>query len=202
MAPDGLIPGQATAKLYPVNGGAAMLVLVVGPSGAGKDTVLGLARLALDGDKRFRFVRRVITRPADAGGEDHEAVSEAAFAQLAFALRWQAHGLHYGIPSDVIDDLARGIVVVANVSRAVIAAAAERFPVRVIEVTAPPDILARRLAERGRETADDVAKRLARDVPIPNHVPVDTVINDKTPAEAADRFVATLIRAALPEPPG
>ena len=109
-----------------------MLVLVVGPSGAGKDTVLALARVALAGDRRFRFVRRVITRPADAGGEDHEAVSVREFDARAFALRWQAHGLHYGIPLDVTDDLARGIVVVANVSRGVIAAAAEQFPVRVI----------------------------------------------------------------------
>jgi phosphonate metabolism protein PhnN/1,5-bisphosphokinase (PRPP-forming) len=181
--------------------GYAMLVLVVGPSGAGKDTVLGIARLALAGDPRFRFVRRVITRPADAGGEDHEAVSEAAFAARRFALQWQAHGLHYGIPAEIIDDLARGIVTVANVSRGVIARAAERFPIRVIEVTAPPDVLARRLAERGRETAEDVARRLGRDVPIPRHVPIDTVLNDRTPAEAADCFVAALTRAAESAPP-
>ena len=201
MPPDGLIPGQATVKLQTVNRDATMLVLVVGPSGAGKDTVLGMARLALHGDQRFRFVRRVITRPADAGGEDHEAVSEAAFARRAFALQWQAHGLHYGVPLDVTDDLARGIIVVANVSRGVIATAAGQFPVRVIEVTAPPAILAQRLAARGRETAEDVAKRLARDVPIPDHVPTDTIINDKTPAEAAERFVAALIRAASPVQP-
>ncbi len=179
-----------------------MLVLVVGPSGAGKDTVLAMARLALADDTRFRFVRRVITRPAEAGGEDHEAVSEAAFAQRTFALRWRAHGLFYGIPLDVTDDLARGIAVVANVSRGVITEAADRFPVRVIEVTAPPEALASRLASRGRETAEDVARRLDRDVAIPTHVPVDTVLNDRTPAEAADRFVAALIRAALAAPPG
>ncbi|MEA2729995.1 MAG: ribose 1,5-bisphosphokinase [Acetobacteraceae bacterium] len=179
-----------------------MLVLVVGPSGAGKDTVLGMARQALTGDPRFRFVRRVITRPADAGGEDHEAVTEDAFAGRAFALCWQAHGLRYGIPLDVVDDVARGIVVVANVSRGIIAEAAVRFPVRVIEVTAPPEILVRRLTERGRETADDVAKRLARDVAIPHDVSVDTIMNDRTPAEAADRFVAALNRAALSVPPG
>jgi ribose 1,5-bisphosphokinase len=173
-----------------------MLILVVGPSGAGKDTVLGMARQALAGDPRFRFVRRVITRPAAAGNEDHEPVSEAAFAQRAFALRWQAHGLHYGIPRDVIDDLARDVVVVANVSRAVIAEAAETFPVRVIEVTAPPDVLAQRLAERGRETAEEVAQRLARNVPIPDRVPVDTVVNDQTPADAARLFITALIRAA------
>jgi ribose 1,5-bisphosphokinase len=175
-----------------------MLILVVGPSGAGKDTVLSLARQALADDPRFRFVRRVITRPADPDGEDHEAVSESAFAERPIALRWQAHGLHYGIPADVTEDLGRGIVVVANVSRGVIAQAAERFPVRVIEVTAPPEILAQRLAARGRETAEDVAKRLARDVPIPDQVAVDTIVNDRTPGEAADHFIALLIRAASP----
>jgi len=174
-----------------------MLVLVVGPSGAGKDTVLGLARLALADDPRFRFVRRVITRPADAGSEDHEAVSDAAFVRRAFALQWQAHGLNYGIPLDIVDDLARGLVVVANVSRGIIAEAASRFPVRVIAITASPAVLAQRLTARGRETADDVAQRLARDSPIPSHIETEMVANDTSPKEAADRFVAALIRAAL-----
>jgi ribose 1,5-bisphosphokinase len=173
-----------------------MLVLVVGPSGAGKDTVLGLARSALAGDSRFHFVRRVITRPADAGHEDHEAVSEAAFAQRTFALQWRAHGLRYGIPADVIERLAQSMVVVANASRAVIAEAASRFATRVVVVTAPPAVLARRLAARGRETEADVAARLMREVAIPDHVPVETVVNDGTPVEAADRFVSALIRAA------
>lgn len=174
-----------------------MLILVVGPSGAGKDTVLGIARLALAGDPRFRFVRRVITRPADAGGEDHEAVTEAAFAERSFALQWKAHGLSYGIPPDVTEDLARGVVVVANVSRGVIAQAAARFPVRVIEVTAPPELLAQRLAARGRETADDVAGRLSRDIPIPDHVLTDTIMNETTPADAANRFIAAIQNLAF-----
>jgi ribose 1,5-bisphosphokinase len=173
-----------------------MLILVVGPSGAGKDTMLSLASAALTDDARFRFVRRVITRPANAGGENHEAVSESDFSKRSFALRWQAHGLHYGIPLDIVDDLTRGIAVVANVSRGVIGEAGERFPVRVIEVTAPPAILAQRLAARGREAVTDIAKRLARDAAMPAQVAVDTVVNDRTPAEAADRFIAALIRAA------
>jgi phosphonate metabolism protein PhnN/1,5-bisphosphokinase (PRPP-forming) len=120
-----------------------MLVLVVGPSGAGKDTLLEAARQALADDPRFRFVRRVITRPAEAGGEAHEAVTETEFATRDFALQWQAHGLRYGIPADAIGD---AIITVANVSRLVIAEAAQRFPIRVIEVTAAPEILAVRLA--------------------------------------------------------
>ncbi len=186
---------QATARVSTVNGRAesGMLVLVVGPSGAGKDTLLGLARVALADDRRFRFVRRVITRSADAGGEDHLAVSPEAFRRLAFALSWHAHGLDYGIPADVADDIARGVVVVASVSRGVILAAAARFPVRVIEVTAPPAVLAQRLASRGREPAANVAERLARHIALPGGVPVQTVMNDGTPRQGADRFVSVLL---------
>jgi len=169
-----------------------MLVLVVGPSGAGKDTLLGLARTALAATPRIRFVRRVITRPADAGGEDHEAVTEAEFWQRDYALQWQAHGLLYGISIDVAEDLARRRVVVANVSRGVIASAAARFPVRVIVVTAPPTMLADRLSSRGRETDADIASRLARDVALPAGVPVDTLVNDGTPERGAATLIALL----------
>lgn len=177
-----------------------MLVLVVGPSGAGKDTVLGLAAKTLAGNKRFRFVRRVITRPADAGAEDHEAVSETVFAGRSFALQWQAHGLRYGIPADVIEDMAQGVVVIANVSRGVIAMTAERFCVHVIEITASSEILARRLAARGRETAEDVASRLARNIAVPDHIPRHQIVNDGTPEQAAALFIAALDRAAQSVP--
>jgi len=175
-----------------------MLVLVVGPSGAGKDTVLALARQALRHDTRFRFVRRVITRPANAGAEEHEPVSEAEFRCRRFALHWQAHGLSYGIPTDITDDLARDRVVIANVSRGVITDAASRFRVHVIEITASPAILAQRLAARGRETEADMASRLARAVALPAAVPTDTVLNDGTPDAAAEAFLAVLTRAILP----
>jgi phosphonate metabolism protein PhnN/1,5-bisphosphokinase (PRPP-forming) len=169
-----------------------MLVLVVGPSGAGKDTLLDAARQTLAGDPRFRFVRRVITRPAEAGGEAHEPVTETEFAARDFALAWQAHGLHYGIPADIATDLDAGRVVVANVSRGVIAEAARRFPVRVIEISAPPQVLAVRLAARGRENASDVAARLARNVALPDGIMVDTVMNDATMEVGVARFLAAL----------
>lgn len=169
-----------------------MLVLVVGPSGAGKDTLLDAARRVLADDPRLRFARRVITRTADAGGEDHEAVTETEFLARDFALQWQAHGLRYGIPADIADDLQRGCVVVANVSRTIIAEAARRFPSQVVEVTAPPALLAARLATRGRETAADAATRLARSVPIPAGVPFSIVVNDGTIEQGTERFVAVL----------
>jgi ribose 1,5-bisphosphokinase len=174
-----------------------MLVLVVGPSGGGKDTLLEAARQVLADDRRYRFVRRVITRPADAGGEAHEAVTHAEFASREFALQWQAHGLRYGILADVVDDIGRGLAVVANVSRTVIADAALRFPARVIEVTAPVDVLAARLTSRGRESASDIAARLSRSVAVPDHVHVETVMNDASLEDGIARFLAALNRAAL-----
>lgn len=174
-----------------------MLVLVVGPSGAGKDTLLHAAKQVLAHDRRFHFVRRVITRPTDAGGEGHEAVTDAEFAYRDFALQWQVHGLSYGIPAQALD-LAR--VVVANVSRTVIDEAVQRFAASVIEITAPPEMLAARLGARGREGPADVAMRLARSISLPSDVHVETVINDGSVAEGAARLVAALNRVVSAAP--
>lgn len=177
-----------------------MLILIVGPSGAGKDTLLNGARAALGEHAPVRFVRRVITRPAADGGpgdEEHESVAEQAFELRRqsgdFALSWRAHGLHYGIPGDITADLAAGRVVIANVSRAVVAEAAEQFPVGVIEITAPPEILARRLVARGREDAADVARRLSRAIELPLPVERRRVVNDGT-AEAGTQKLLAAIR--------
>ena len=193
-----------------------MLFLVVGASGAGKDTLMDAAQAmlpsptpgstALAGDEgRFRFVQRVITRPLEAGGERHDAVTDAEFTRReeagAFALSWRAHGLRYGIPADIADTLHAGHAVVANVSRAVVAEAAARFPTRMIEVTAPTDVLARRLAARGREDAVDVARRMSRAIELPSPVPRDMVMNDGTVESGARRLLAILREHAPPPRP-
>lgn len=186
-----------------------MLVLVVGPSGVGKDTLLIGARAVLAGDKRFRFVRREITRPADAGGEEHDPVDPESFELRreagAYALWWEAHGLRYGVPSDIVFDLEAGRVVVVNVSRATIARAAGRFAVQVVEVTAPAELVAQRLARRGRESGAELARRLARQVEIPPGVKVERISNDTDPQQAVARLVAVLQRLAgdltRPAPP-
>lgn len=178
-----------------------MLFLVVGPSGAGKDTLMEAARALLGGDDRFRFVNRTITRPALPGGEAHDEVTEKEFARReaagGFALHWRAHGLRYGIPADITLDLEAGRGVVANVSRAVVAEAAARFPAHLVEVTAPADVLARRLAARGREDAVDVARRLSRAIELRSPLPRDVINNDDT-IEAGARKLAALLRMHLP----
>jgi phosphonate metabolism protein PhnN/1,5-bisphosphokinase (PRPP-forming) len=177
-----------------------MLVLVVGPSGAGKDTLMEAAREILGHDDTFRFVRRVVTRPVLPTGEQHESVSveefDERYAAGAFALAWQAHGLRYGIPSAIVPDVEDGLVVVANVSRAVVPDAAMRFPVHVVMITASPDILARRLADRGREDAADLARRLSRAITLPLPVNSDTIHNDGTVEDGVAQLVAVLSRLA------
>lgn len=140
------------------------LIAVVGPSGVGKDTVM---RALLQARPEMHLVRRVITRQADAGGEAFDAVDEAGFRQMAergaFLLHWEAHGLHYGIPARVRQILQTGGDAMVNLSRGVLAEAADRVPrLVVIHLTADPAVLAARLAERGREDAPDIARRLAR----------------------------------------
>ncbi len=103
----------------PIRNGA--FIAVVGPSGAGKDTLIAHARAALSGEPQVEFVRRVITRPCDGATEDHDTLADAAFdealADGAFAIAWEAHGLRYGLPASVDLAIENGHVAVANVSR-------------------------------------------------------------------------------------
>ncbi len=177
---------------------AGRLVLVVGPSGVGKDTLLEGAKAALAGDPGVVFARREITRPADAGGEDHVAVDlerfEARRAAGGYLLAWNAHGLGYGLPADLADRLAVGHTVVANVSRTVLDDAREGFPqVRVISISASPETIARRLAVRGREDEAGIAARLARaDLFTAQGDDVVEVRNDGAPAEGIAAMVAAI----------
>lgn len=176
---------------------SGVLVAVVGPSGAGKDTLMEAARAALARDERITFIRRTVTRPAEAGGEDHLPLTREAFLQArdagGFALWWEAHGLLYGLPRAALEGaLAAGRTAVANLSRRALEQAAAHHPLRVLEITASPAILAVRLAARGREGAADVARRLARQAPLPSGLPVETVMNDGSVAEAAAQVVRVL----------
>lgn len=148
-------------------GRTGRLVLVVGPSGVGKDSVLYGALAALQNDPDVVFPRRVVTRAPGLGGEDYIPATESDFAAQAqrgdFALYWPAHGLHYGIPKSIESDLAAGRQVVVNVSRGSIDEARRKYPgLLVIGITASPEVLRRRLEQRGREGPAEIEERLSR----------------------------------------
>src|SRR5260221_13926072 len=161
--------------------GPGRLILVVGPSGAGKDTLLGLARAACADDGSVVFPRRVVTREASAA-EDNEQVSLDAFRQARtrgeFAVHWEAHGHCYALPRAIDDDVRAGRTVVANVSRTVVDAIRRAYAdVTVVSITAPSEILAERLAARARSSDGRIEHRLSRAVDGPATTPDVTIAN-------------------------
>ena len=171
------------------------LFAVVGPSGAGKDTLIDAARAARPD---LVIVRRAITRPQSAGGEDFEGISDTTFdARLRageFGLWWKANGLRYGIPAASLDLRDIGRDVLFNGSRAALDQATLRFPdLVVIRVTAPSQVLMERLLARGRETREEITARIARSgLDLPAGLQVVDVLNDGPLPKATAAFLAAL----------
>jgi ribose 1,5-bisphosphokinase len=146
--------------------GPGRLVVVVGPSGAGKDTLLSVALARCHDDRDVVFPRRVVTRPSS-GAEAHDTLSESVFddsvSRNAFAFWWKAHGLKYAIPIAIDTDIRAGRTVVCNVSRTVVGSLRERYArVSVVLVTAPAEVLAGRLASRERASDGVIEERIRR----------------------------------------
>lgn len=184
---------QAAARLGP-----GRMVLVVGPSGAGKDTLMAALRARLAGRADVTFARRAITRAADADAEDHDTLSRAEFdtavAAGKAALAWEAHGLGYVIPQACDDLIRAGGTVIANGSRRVLKRAEEKYEnAIVLLITAPVEVLAERLAARGRETREEIEARLKRaDLEPENVANLIRIENTGTVDHAVDGMVAAL----------
>ncbi|MDP3545401.1 MAG: phosphonate metabolism protein/1,5-bisphosphokinase (PRPP-forming) PhnN [Phreatobacter sp.] len=175
--------------------GPGRLVLVVGPSGAGKDTLIAAVRQRLAGDEAFLFPRRIVTRPPSSA-EDNIEADEATFRTIAaaggLALSWTAHNHHYGIPAVIDHALYGGRTAVCNVSREVVAAARQRYAnVTVVEITAPPDVLKSRVAARSRPSDGDSAARVERRITHPADPDV-VIVNDGPVEPAAARLLAVV----------
>lgn len=179
------------------------LILVVGPSGAGKDALIERAKLAFSGEKNLVFARRIVTRRPIA--EDHDTLGMESFekseAQGDFLLSWRAHGLAYGLPASLKQDLVAGRTIIANVSRGVILQAEQLgFPVIVLHVTADPVILAARIATRGRESMAEVRARVERAAPLQwQSATIVEIRNEGTIDHGAALFIEAIIRSAEPE---
>ena len=174
--------------------GPGRLIRVVGPSGAGKDTLLGLAQAACAEDSSVVFPRRVVTR-ASTASEDNEELGLDVFREALtrgdFAMHWEAHGHHYGLRRAIDDDVRAGRSVVVNASRTVIDAARRVYAhVVVIAVTAPPDVLAERLKMRARASDGRVEDRLHRAVDAAT--PDVTILNVGRPEDHARRLVRAI----------
>ena len=171
------------------------LIGVVGASGVGKDTLM---RALTEASPELSLVRRVITRAPCMGGEDYEPVTEAEFETRRkageFCIHWQAHGLRYGIPDDIRRRVAKGEQLLVNLSRDVLTDVAKVFPrFAVLNITASDETLAARLSGRGRETADQIARRLDRARrALPEGLTIHNVSNDGPLSDTVNEALALL----------
>jgi len=179
--------------------GAGRLIFLIGPSGSGKDSLIDASRdrLAAAG---VEIARRVITRSAEAKGEAAHGVTakqfETLLAQGEFAMHWRANGLDYGIPLQVDQWLQAGRTVLVNGSRAYLAEARRRYPdLLAVLVEVKPEVLRQRLLARGRETAEEVERRLARNAGLQATAdPSVRVLDNSTDLEVAVAGLFTLLR--------
>ncbi|MDO9612346.1 MAG: phosphonate metabolism protein/1,5-bisphosphokinase (PRPP-forming) PhnN [Serpentinimonas sp.] len=176
----------------------ARLVYVIGPSGVGKDSVLGGLRATWPASVAAHWARRTIARPSTADGEAHEPVDADAFERLradgAFALHWLANGLCYGVRWCELEPLDLGQWVFVNGSRGYLPQLLCHWPAAtVVHIEASPAVLRQRLLARGRETPAAVAERLQRDPPLQLPVGSICIQNDGALSAAVDELRARLL---------
>jgi ribose 1,5-bisphosphokinase len=186
------------AAIKPALATRGRLIVIVGPSGAGKDTLIDYARRALADRPDFGVVQRVITRPEEAGGEAHSACDLDDFARMkaegAFCVDWGAHGLCYGVPAELRQHIASGALRLVNGSRRALPLFRKAFAdVETVLVTAAPEVLARRLAARGRESLEEIKARLARQVE-DRPEDYDLVISNDGAVDVAGERLAAFLR--------
>jgi guanylate kinase len=148
--------------------GPPLLVVLTGPSGAGKDSVL--AELKSLPDRPYSFVVTVTTRPprpTERDGVDYDFVSKAQFQQLLDQGELLEHAVVYdqekGVPKAAVRkilDSGRDALMRTDVQGA-------RFikklaPAAVTIFIAPPseDELIRRMRARGGDSDEQVAIRI------------------------------------------
>jgi ribose 1,5-bisphosphokinase len=143
------------------------LFYIIGASGAGKDTLMNYARTNLNNAQPVIFAHRYITRPPFTGNENHVHLTTEEFKTRidagCFSLYWESHGMFYGIGCEINTWMEKGFNVIVNGSRQYLPVAQQLYPdMTVILIDASQEIIGQRLAGRGRESAAEIEKRIAR----------------------------------------
>jgi len=138
------------------------IILIVGPSGVGKDTLINYLKKELDNNDDYNFINRYITRIPDEN-EKNYYLGEEAFRILNdqgfFVSSWYAHKNCYGIAKN---DILEGINII-SISRKHISDFEENYEhVTTVHVTLPKLMLLERLRLRKRESEAQIMQRIKR----------------------------------------
>ena len=167
-AHDGRVVGRATGEESDTLVGPGLLLVVSGPSGAGKDT---LVRLLRDRLPHLRYSVSATTRaprPGEVDGQDYFFLARERFEERLAAGEFlesrEYAGNLYGTPRPFVEEtIAAGgdLLLKPEVNGAL--AIRQALPRAVLVFLVPGEIahLERRLAARSTESADQIAARLA-----------------------------------------
>lgn len=144
-----------------------MLVVLSGPSGSGKDTVITeIFKAGIDVKKSISMTTRA-PRDGEIDGVDYIFVDEASFlnsAEQGELLEYAHYGLnYYGTPRAPIDkwlDESRTVILKIDVEGG--GNVKKLYPESVSIFIMPPsmEVLEKRLRNRGSETEEDILRRL------------------------------------------
>lgn len=146
----------------------AQLVIISGPSGVGKDTIIDALRRRPDAD-RYHFVVTCTTRaarPGEVDGVSYHFLDRDAFLALRDAGELleanEVHGHWYGTPRDqVVEALASGRDVILKIDVQGAQVVKERVADALLVFVVPPSLetLFQRLKSRATESADELELR-------------------------------------------
>jgi guanylate kinase len=146
----------------------AMLVIISGPSGVGKDTIIDALRERAH-DPEYHYVVTCTTRamrPGEVNGVDYHFLDDAAFAAQraagGFLEANEVHGNWYGTPrSQVREALADGRDVILKIDVQGAQVVKGKVPGALLIFLIPPSLedLFQRLRSRATETADELELR-------------------------------------------
>lgn len=147
---------------------SGLLVVISGPSGVGKTTIVRSVRDRVDAV----FSVSATTRPKtdqDRDGQDYQFLGEAEFRAMvedgAFLEYAQVFGKHwYGTPRGPVDAaLAAGRIVLLEIDVQGALQVRENLPNALLMFILPPDeaTLLERLRSRGRDDEEAIARRFA-----------------------------------------
>ena len=177
-----------------------LLILVVGNSGSGKDSIMrGVIERYPSNLKSLYLTQRYITRPYS-DTEDYIAIKPEDFKKLSlqgeFVLEWHIYGLDYGVPIEIDDWLKKGHTVIVNVSRTIVKKARRMYQnILVVFIDVPFEITLKRVKKRARESGVRLEERILRarknqDVPDADFI----VDNSGDLEDAVNQFLSYLMR--------
>lgn len=178
-----------------------LLLVLSGPSGVGKDAVLG------ELEKIYPSVQRCVTvttrprRENEQNGVDYTFVSASEFRQRAeegaFLEHAEVHGYLYGTPRQWVEDqLSKGIDVVLKIDVQGGLNVKRVKPEAILIFLVPPSLeeLERRLRSRNSESEESVTRRLLNARKELEQIPhYDYMIENSSIAYAAEELKAVIV---------